>query len=35
MLGLRVGTYTFLVDAPGFVPTQDEGHLSAQRPERR
>jgi tetratricopeptide (TPR) repeat protein len=24
MLGLRVGTYTFLVDAPGFVPTQDE-----------
>jgi tetratricopeptide (TPR) repeat protein len=24
MLGLRVGTYTFLVDAPGFIPTQDE-----------
>ena len=24
MLGLRFGTYTFLVDAPGFVPTQDE-----------
>ena len=24
MLGLRVGTYTFIVDAPGFVPIQDE-----------
>jgi len=24
MLGLRIGTNTFLVDAPGFVPTQDE-----------
>ena len=24
MLGLRVGIYTFVVDAPGFVPVQDE-----------
>jgi len=25
MIGLRVGTYTFVVDAPGFVPQQGEG----------
>jgi tetratricopeptide (TPR) repeat protein len=25
MVGLRVGTYTFVVDAPGFVPQQGEG----------
>ena len=25
MVGLRVGTYTFVVDAPGFVPMQGEG----------
>lgn len=24
MIGLRIGTYTFIVDAPGFVPIQDE-----------
>jgi hypothetical protein len=24
MIGLRTGTYTFIVDAPGFVPIQDE-----------
>jgi hypothetical protein len=24
MLGLRIGTYTFVVDAPGFVPMQGE-----------
>ena len=24
MIGLRIGTYTFVVDAPGFVPIQDE-----------
>lgn len=24
MIGLRVGTFTFIVDAPGFVPIQDE-----------
>ena len=25
MVGLRVGTYTFVVDAPGFVPMQGDG----------
>lgn len=25
MLGLRVGTYTFVVDAPGYVPVQGQG----------
>jgi hypothetical protein len=25
MLGLRVGTYTFVVDAPGYIPLQGQG----------
>ena len=27
MVGLRVGIYTFVVDAPGFVPQQGEGSI--------